>query len=284
MKSKWVLATRKSPLALTQAELVKNHLEEKLPNICCELLGIVTTGDKQKEISLEKQGGKGLFTKEIEEALLSNQADLAVHSAKDLPTESPKGLVIAGYLKREDPADVFICRSGIVIPKIIGTGSPRRREQIKKLFPDAQYIGFRGNVHTRLEKIIHGEADGTILAAAGLNRLGITQYDGLIFKKLSIQEMVPAVGQGAIAIQCREEDYEELEQLFDMPTRYAVDIERLFLASLGGGCYAGFSGYYNKGKFYIFHQNIGYKVFDIDENLNINVIQKSINQIVEIIG
>lgn len=283
MKSKWILATRKSPLALKQAQLVKAHLKEQIPNLHCELLGIVTTGDKQKGFSLEKDGGKGLFTKEIEDALLAKKADFAIHSAKDLPTESPKGLLIAGYLKREDPRDVLILRSNVTKPKIIATGSPRRREQIKKLFPNAQYIGIRGNIHTRLEKIIHEEADATILAAAGLIRLDISAYHGLTFRKLSIEEMVPAVGQGAIAIQCRNEDYEKIHLFFDAQTRYAIDIERLFLSSLGGGCHAGFSGYYHNGKFYVFHQNSGYKVFDIHENLNLNVIKNSINQIVKII-
>lgn len=284
MKRKWVLATRKSPLALKQAQLVKEHLEKQLPNIECELLGIITTGDTQREISLEKEGGKGLFTKEIEEALLLNQADLAIHSAKDLPTESPEGLEIVGYLKREDPCDVLIFRSEVVIPQLIATGSPRRREQIHCIFPLAQFKGFRGNIHTRLEKIAQGEADATLLAAAGLNRLGIAHYPGLTFRKLSIQEMVPAVGQGAIAIQCRKEDSKRFFQLFDAQTRYAVNIERLFLSSLGGGCHAGFSGYYNQGKFYVYHQRIGYKVFDIKENLSKDSIQQSIEAIVKIIN
>lgn len=284
MKRNWVLATRKSPLALKQAELVKERLKERWPNVQCELLGIVTTGDKQKELSLEKQGGKGLFTKEIEEALLANEADLAVHSAKDLPTESPKGLRIAGYLKREDPCDVLILRSGMLIPEMIATGSPRRREQIGKLFPNAKFMGFRGNVQTRLEKIARGETDASVLAAAGLNRLGISHYPGLTFKKLSVEEMVPAVGQGAIAIQCREEDYEAIFNLFDVQTRYAVDIERLFLSSLGGGCHAGFSGYYDQGKFYVYHHNIGYHVFDIAENLEFDEILENINKIVKLIG
>ncbi len=284
MKRKWVLATRKSPLALKQAQLVKEHLKTQIPNIECELLGIITTGDKQREISLEKEGGKGLFTKEIEEALLSNEADLAIHSAKDLPTESPEGLEIVGYLKREDPRDVLILRSDVTIPQVIATGSPRRREQIHRIFPQAQFEGLRGNVQTRLEKIVHGEADGTVLAAAGLNRLGIAHYEGLTFRKLAIEEMVPAVGQGAIAIQCRKEDSKYFFQLFDSQTRYAVDIERLFLSSLGGGCHAGFSGYYNEGQFYVYHPKIGYKVFDIDENLSTNSIKPSIERIVKMIN
>ncbi|PWU04666.1 MAG: hydroxymethylbilane synthase [Verrucomicrobia bacterium] len=281
MKSKWILATRKSPLALKQAELVKEHLEKNLPHTFCELLGLVTTGDKLKEISLEKNGGKGLFTKEIEEALLSRQADLAIHSAKDLPTENPEGLVIAGYLKREDPSDVLISRSDITHPKLFATGSPRRREQIRTIFPEAEFKGFRGNIHTRLEKMANGDADATILAAAGLNRLGISEYQNLTFRKLSIKEMVPAVGQGAIAIQCRNEDFEKFYPLFDPKTFYAVSIERLFLASLGGGCHAGFSGYYHEGTFFVYHQKIGYQTYNIEENLSPNSIKSIIEDIAQ---
>lgn len=280
MKSQLIIATRKSPLALKQAELVKDHLLYKFPGTDFQLLEIVTTGDKQKEISLEKEGGKGLFTKEIEEALLAHEADLAVHSAKDLPTESPQGLVIAGYLKREDPRDVLILKAGVVEPKTIATGSPRRREQIKRIFPNAEFRGFRGNVHTRLDKIRQGEADATVLAAAGLNRLGIFDYEGLVFRKLSIEQMVPAVGQGAIAIQCRNEDFSKFHPLFDVPTCYAVDIERIFLSSLGGGCHAGFSGYYHEGKFYVYHKKMGYKVFSIAENLDLKVAHKIMEQII----
>lgn len=282
MKSKLVIATRKSPLALRQTELVVKHLSIELPNVEFQVLGVVTTGDRQKGFSLEKEGGKGLFTKEIEEALLANEADLAVHSAKDLPTKSPEGLVIAGYLKREDPSDVLILKSEIKEPKIIATGSPRRREQLKPIFPNAEFKGFRGNVHTRLKKILDGEAEATVLAAAGLNRLGIADYEGLIFEKLPIQKMVPAVGQGAISIQCRRADYDKFQNLFDLKTRYAVDIERLFLASLEGGCHAGFSGLYDQGQFYVFHPKMGYQVFQIDENLSRDEIKTLIEQIVKL--
>lgn len=282
MKSKLVIATRKSPLALRQTELVVKHLSIELPNVEFQVLGVVTTGDRQKGFSLEKEGGKGLFTKEIEEALLANEADLAVHSAKDLPTKSPEGLVIAGYLKREDPSDVLILKSEIKEPKIIATGSPRRREQLKPIFPNAEFKDFRGNVHTRLKKILDGEAEATVLAAAGLNRLGIADYEGLIFEKLPIQKMVPAVGQGAISIQCRRADYDKFQNLFDLKTRYAVDIERLFLASLEGGCHAGFSGFYDQGQFYVFHPKMGYQVFQIDENLSRDEIKTLIEQIVKL--
>lgn len=281
MKRKLVIATRRSPLALKQTELVRNHLLDKLPGVDFEILEMVTTGDQKREISLEKEGGKGLFTKEIEDALLDNRADLAVHSAKDLPTDSPEGLVFAGFLKREDPADVLVFREGFSDLHVVATGSPRRRAQLQRIFPNVDYIDFRGNVETRLEKIVRGDADATVLAAAGLKRLGINHYDKLIFKKFSTEEMVPAVGQGAIAIQCREGDFDRFFNLFDEETRYAVEIERTFLSALGGGCHAAFAGHYKEGVFYVFHQKVGYRVFKIALGLNGDEIQESINRIVK---
>lgn len=268
MKNKLVIATRKSALALKQTELVKEHLAGILNGVDLEVLEVVTTGDKKSEISLEKEGGKGLFTKEIEEALLEGWADLAVHSAKDLPTLSPEGLVLAGFLKRGDPADVLVMRSGVIEPRVLATGSPRRRAQLQRLFPKVDFIGFRGNVGTRLEKLVRGDADGSVLAAAGLKRLGIACYEGLIFRPLSIEEMVPAVGQGAIAVQCREEDVDQFSHLFDEQTRYAVEVERRFLASLGGGCQTAFGGYYNDGHLFVFHERVGYRVFEMGMGLN----------------
>lgn len=279
MKRSLVIATRRSPLALQQAKLTRTHLASALPSTNFEILEMLTTGDLKREISLEKEGGKGLFTKEIEEALLHNRADLAVHSAKDLPTESPKGLVIAGFLKREDPADVLIFRQGSPDPSVIATGSPRRRAQLQRLFPNATYIGFRGNVETRLEKISRGDADATVLAAAGLNRLGINCYRDLSFRRFSIEEMVPAVGQGAIAIQCREEDFPKFCNLFDEHTRYAVEIERTFLSSLGGGCHAAFAGHYHNNTLYTFHQEAGYRTFNLPPNLSKHQIKDSIDKI-----
>jgi hydroxymethylbilane synthase len=281
MKNNLVIATRRSPLALRQTELVKDHLLNTLKGVTFEILEMVTTGDQKREISLEKEGGKGLFTKEIEDALLDNRADLAVHSAKDLPTETPKGLVFAGFLKREDPADVLVLRQGFSNPNIVATGSPRRRAQLQRIFPNVHFIDFRGNVETRLEKIARGDADATVLAAAGLNRLGISGYDKLIFKTLPIEEMVPAVGQGAIAIQCRESDFDKFSNLFDEETRYAVEIERCFLSGLGGGCHAAFAAYYNNGTLYVFHENVGYQIFKMNLGLNRDQIQKSMDSIIE---
>ena len=195
-----ILATRKSPLALAQSEQVAAHLRATL-GVEVELLKIVTTGDKRTEWSLEKQGGKGLFTKELEDALLRGDADLAVHSCKDLPGEMPAGLAVAGYMPREDPRDMLVLRAGIDSPKLIATSSPRRRLQLAMLFPDASFTEIRGNVDTRLRKIAQDAvADGTVLATAGLRRLGIGGWDGAEFHSLACEHMVPAVGQAAIAI------------------------------------------------------------------------------------
>ena len=163
MGKKLVLATRKSPLALAQAHLVADHLRERC-GAECELLKVVTTGDQQAEWSLEAKGGKGLFTRELEQALLRGDADAAVHSAKDLPGETVAGLVTAGYLPREDPRDTLVLREGVTAPATLATGSPRRRHQAAMLFPNLEFTEIRGNVDTRLRKI--GEqklADGTFL-------------------------------------------------------------------------------------------------------------------------
>lgn len=277
-----IIATRKSELALKQAEMVKDFLKTCMPEVDCEILGLTTTGDEKKEMSLEKEGGKGLFTKEIEDAVLNGIADLAVHSTKDLPTKMPDGLVLAGFLKRDDVRDVLVLKEDKVSEfEVIATGSPRRRMQLQRMFSDVEYIGFRGNVGTRLAKIARGDADGTVLAAAGLDRLGIKEYEGLVFRRLEIEEMVPAVGQGAIAIQCRTEDAGQFSGLFDEETRYAVEIERIFLSQLGGGCQVAFAAYYNDGYFYVFHTNAGFRIFQIPLKLNNEEIKKSVMQIIE---
>ena len=191
---KILLATRKSPLALVQSEMVAAWLREKIPGAECELLKMVTTGDRQAEWSLTKQGGKGLFTAELEQALLRGEAHVAVHSCKDLPGEIVAGLMVAGYMPREDVRDVLVLRAGVSTPATIATSSPRRQLQVKKLFPAATFTEIRGNVDTRLKKIANGAADATILAAAGLNRLGIHQWPGVVFRPLQLDESVPAVG------------------------------------------------------------------------------------------
>jgi len=211
----------------------------------CETLAITTTGDRRIQWKLDEHGGKGLFTKELEDALLEGRADLAVHSAKDLPTELAQGLAIAGYLPRGDPRDVMVCRTECDNVIHIASGSPRRREQGAKLWPKAEWTELRGNVETRLRKVAEGQADATILAAAGLARLGITEYHGLSFEPISVADMIPAAGQAAIALECRTEDLPTLAPLLDEKTALAVGIERALLAALGGGCHSAVAAYYD---------------------------------------
>ena len=242
---KITLATRQSALALAQAELAGRFIESALPGSVCEILKMTTTGDRKTQWNLQEHGGKGLFTKELEDALLDGRADLAVHSAKDLPTELPEGLVLAGFLPRADPRDVLVRRADCPEPKSIASGSPRRREQGAMIWEDAEWRELRGNVETRLRKIAEGEADATILAAAGLARLGIGSYDGLVFEPLSVDDMVPSAGQAAIAIECRSADLPEFQALFDVATSRAVGIEREFLAAFGGGCHSAVAAYFD---------------------------------------
>ena len=261
--SKLILATRKSPLALVQAELVAGHLRSQL-GAEPELLKMVTTGDAQAGWSLEKKGGKGLFTGELEAALLRGEADLAIHSTKDLPGDMPPGLAIAGYLPRADPRDVLVLRVGVGLPKTLATGSPRRRLQIAMLFPGVEFCEIRGNVDTRLRKIADQHlADGTILAAAGLARLGIAGWPGLEFHHLGFGEMVPAVGQGAIAIQCRSVDAPNYGPVFDAATARTINLERAFQSALGGGCHTAFAAHATPDTLYLFHENTGLRCLPV---------------------
>jgi hydroxymethylbilane synthase len=255
--TKLVLATRKSPLALTQTEMVAAHLRNQL-GVETELLKIVTTGDRQTDWSLEQRGGKGLFTSELEAAVLRGEADVAVHSTKDLPGDMPEGLEIGGYMPRADTRDVLVLRAGVETPITLATGSPRRRMQVRMLFPDVEFSEIRGNVDTRLRKI--GEqhaADGTILAAAGLKRLGIETWPGVEFAPLAFDQMVPAVGQGAIAVQCREDEAAKFTAVFDAATARTVTLERAFQAALGGGCHTAFAAHATADTLYLFHESVG---------------------------
>jgi hydroxymethylbilane synthase len=255
--AKLVIATRKSPLALAQSEMVAAHLRTQL-GVETELLKIVTTGDKQTEWSLEKRGGKGLFTSELEAALQRREADVAVHSTKDLPGDMTAGLAIAGYLPRADTRDVLVLRNDVEIPKTLATGSPRRRLQVSLLFPEVTFSEIRGNVDTRLRKISEQHiADGTILAAAGMKRLGIAGWPGVAFHPLSFDQMVPAVGQGAIAIQCRAADAPKFAAIFDPHTARTVTLERAFQTALGGGCHTAFAAHATADRLYLFHEKTG---------------------------
>lgn len=257
---KLILATRKSPLALAQAELVASRLRSAL-GIDTELLKIVTTGDRRTDWSLESKGGKGLFTGELEESLRRGEAQAAVHSTKDLPGEMAADLTIAGYLPRADPRDVLIRRAGASSLKSIATDSPRRRLQLALLFPGAEFTGIRGNVDTRLRKIAEGAADATVLAAAGLARLGIEAWPGLEFRPFEFTQMVPAVGQGAIAVQCHFSEIERFAGVFDEPTARMVALERELQRILGGGCHTAFGAHATPAALHLFHERTGLDSF-----------------------
>ncbi len=252
-----VIATRKSPLALAQSAQVAAHFRAAL-GIEPELLKIVTTGDRQTEWSLEKQGGKGLFTSELEQALLRGDADMAVHSTKDLPGEMGDGVEIAGYLPREDARDVLAIRGDLAVPKLVATGSPRRRLQLAAQFAGIAFSEIRGNVDTRLRKIADQHlADATVLAAAGLKRLGIQSWPGLTFRMFGLEEMVPAVGQAAIAVQCRRGEAQRWAAPLDAATARRVNLERAFQRELGAGCHTAVAVHATADRLYFFHERVG---------------------------
>jgi hydroxymethylbilane synthase len=242
-----IIGSRGSKLALWQSNWVKDRLEEVYEGLTVSIEIVKTTGDKLTEASLAQIGGKGVFTKEIEDALLDRRVDLAVHSLKDLPTVLPEGLYIAAITEREDVRDALIVTEDLrkyIINSIedlprcarIGTSSLRRASQLRHARPDLQIIELRGNVDTRLRKLYEGDYDAIILASAGLRRLG---FDHCISAYLPISEMLPAVGQAALAIETRVDDHRTnmlLEVLNHQPTRYAAEAERAVLRSLGGGC------------------------------------------------
>jgi hydroxymethylbilane synthase len=238
-----LIGTRGSPLALWQANHARALLIDAhgLRDDAVALEPITTSGDRIRDKPLRDFGGKGLFTKEIDEALLASAVDLAVHSMKDLPTELPLGIVIAAVLPRGDVRDAFISAKGeslAALPPgaVVGSSSLRRQAQVKRLRPDLEVIDFRGNVETRLAKLERGMAHATLLALAGLNRLGLADH---VTSVLSTEEMLPAVAQGAIGIACRGDDAktrELLRALNDDVSATAVTCERAFLAQLDGSC------------------------------------------------
>jgi hydroxymethylbilane synthase len=244
------IGSRGSPLALAQAHAVRGRLAaaHRIEADHIPIETIRTTGDKIQDRPLAEAGGKGLFTKEIEEALLSGRIDLAVHSAKDVPAKLPSGLVLAAYLPREDPRDVFIsakAKSLRELPRgaVVGTASLRRQAQVKRLRPDVKIVSLRGNVETRLRKLNSGEADATLLALAGLKRLDLAGAAAMV---LDIDEFLPAVGQGAIVVEIREDDARTralLAPIDDADTATALAAERAFLAVLDGSCRTPIAGY-----------------------------------------
>jgi len=244
------IGTRGSPLALVQARTVRARLSAALgaPEDQIELVVIKTSGDTIQDRPLAEVGGKGLFTKEIEEAMLDGRIDLAVHSAKDMPTFSQPGLMLVASLEREDPRDVFISHKGKSFADLpqgatLGTASLRRQAIAKRLRPDIKVASLRGNVETRLRKLKEGEVDATILALAGLNRLGLTQH---VTKIMSAEEFLPAVAQGAIGIEARANDTRTrdiLARINHADTLTAISCERAFLAELDGSCKTPIAGH-----------------------------------------
>ena len=235
------IGTRGSSLALYQANWVKQCLEDKYPHLTVTLKKIKTKGDKILDSPLAKIGGKGLFVKEIEDALLRKDIDIAVHSMKDVPTEIPSRLHIAAIPERDDPRDACISRNGVPFAKLasgarVGTSSLRRQAQLIGLRPDLVYTTLRGNLDTRIRKLTDGQFDAIIVAMAGLKRL---KMEARATEVLSPEVFLPAIGQGALAIESRRDDARitELISFFDHhPTRIAVAAERAFLRRLGGGC------------------------------------------------
>jgi hydroxymethylbilane synthase len=234
------LGTRASLLALQQAHWVKKRVEELNPEITVTLVHIKTTGDKL-DFPLFQVGGKGLFVKEIEEALIRKEIDLAVHSAKDLPAIIPEGLILMAFPEREDPRDALVSQGGKRFEEIpqggkIGTGSLRRKAQLLNLRPDLEIVPLRGNLDTRLKKLMTLNLDAVILAAAGLRRMN---WEGQVSEFFDPETMVPAIGQGALAVETREGDERvrrAVSPLDHPPTRVSVLAERAFLRRLEGGC------------------------------------------------
>lgn len=257
------VVTRGSPLAVIQTEMAIKHLSALLPDHGFEMRKLVTTGDAKENWSLEEQGGAGLFTSELERSLLEGQSDIAIHSAKDMPTELKPGLAIAGYLPRGDARDVMIVREDLARPNSIATSSPRRRNQLQRQFTKAEFLEIRGNVETRLQKIVDGYADATVLAAAGLQRLGISEWPGLRFQMLPLAVCVPAVGQGAIAVQTRIDLVDTVRPLLDMVTGRAVGLERRFLRALGGGCHTAFAVHFDGNAVHIYHDACSFQRFSV---------------------
>lgn len=247
-KKELKIATRKSPLALWQAEEVASRVQVLFPDVTVTLIKMSTQGDRILDTPLAKVGGKGLFVKELEHGLLQGDADIAVHSMKDVPMSLPEGLHLPVILEREDPHDAFVSNTYNTpedLPKgaRVGTSSLRRQSQLRARFPHLQVLDLRGNVNTRLAKLDGGEYDAILLAAAGLKRLGFAER---ITQILDAEASLPAIGQGAIGIECRSEDPQIMEwitPLNDDDTHVRVAAERAFNLRLNGGCQVPIGGY-----------------------------------------
>ena len=269
------VGTRGSKLALAQTNIVIEKLKKRYPMDTFEVEIIKTTGDKNQALSIEELGGRGVFVDEIEDALLCNRIQFAVHSMKDMPADLKEGLIFAKALKREDPRDVLILREETSLEAlrqgaIIGSCSKRRTFQLKRLRPDLEFVDIRGNIDTRLRKLHEPLEDGRlmdgiILAAAGLNRLGmknkITQY-------LSVEEMIPSPCQGILAVELREDDkvlYEKFSAISDDETQRAAVAERSFLKRCGGSCHKPVGAYLDTEK------NIFYSIFGNEDGSMLDI-------------
>ena len=236
------IGTRKSKLALWQSEWVKEQIEKKFPDVEVELIKIVTKGDKILDVPLAKIGDKGLFTKEIEDAMLKGEVDIAVHSLKDVPSRLPEGLKLIAFSDREDPRDALLSCGKYTLDTlpqgaVVGTSSLRRKAQLRILRPDLEIKDLRGNVDTRIRKLKEGQYDAIILAAAGVKRLG---WENEIDEFLSPSKMIPSVSQGILGIEGREND-EKIEKIVreainSRESEIAATVERAFLRTVEGGC------------------------------------------------
>lgn len=250
MKMKKIIriATRQSPLALWQANFIQSRLQHLYPALTIELIPMVTKGDIILDTPLAKIGGKGLFVKELELALLENRADLAVHSMKDVPMEFPPGLGLSVICEREDPRDAFVSNRYTALEDlppsaVVGTSSLRRQAQLQALRPDLRIKSLRGNVGTRLSKLDNGDYDAIILAASGLKRLGLNER---IRSLIPANQSLPAAGQGALGIETRIDDdhiNQLLQPLQHLPTHYCVTAERAMNRRLQGGCQVPIAGF-----------------------------------------
>ena len=236
-KRKFIIGSRESALAVVQSRMVLGYLQEHCPELETELLTMKTTGDKILDRRLDQIGGKGLFVKELDKALMDRRSDLSVHSMKDLPMEVAEELPLVGCSRREDPRDVLVLPEGakeIDFLKPIGTSSLRRSLQLRELFPEAQFESIRGNLQTRLRKLDEGQFGAIVLAAAGVKRMGLEHR---ISRYFSVEEILPAAGQGILALQGRKgEDYSMLAGFRDPEAEDAAAAERAFVRYLDGGC------------------------------------------------
>lgn len=248
MRKHLIIGTRGSRLALWQANYVKNLIEQEDPQYTVSLNIIKTKGDIFNNIALSQVGGKGLFVKELENALLENHCDLAVHSIKDMPAQLPEGLIIGCIPKRANPSDSFLSARYPTLMDLplgakVGTSSLRRQAQLLSMRPDLNILPLRGNIDTRLKHLTAGAYDGILLATAGLQRLGLTVN---FEEELDPEKFIPAVGQGALGVECKEDNYELLvilSSLEDRLARVCVSAERAFLGALNGNCKIPIGGY-----------------------------------------